>query len=163
MREANYYSYHVTKEGEVYNKWGAKLKSNDNGRGYQIVGITVAPYKRVTKAIHRLVAEVYLPNPYKLSDVDHIDGDKTNNKVDNLRWCTHGENIKHSFDGERRSARGSKNANAQLTEEEVHDICYLLSNGCSCPQIRDSGYPYVPVYLIRSKRTWKHISRYYSF
>ena len=42
--------------------------------------------------IHRLVAETFIPNPLGLRDVDHIDGNKTNNRVENLRWVSHKEN-----------------------------------------------------------------------
>ena len=91
---SNYYSYHVTKDGEVFNKFGKLIKSSDNGRGYLTVNINT-DRGRVCKAVHRLVAEVYLPNPYHFSDVDHIDGVRLNNSVDNLRWVSHSENIKH--------------------------------------------------------------------
>lgn len=47
---------------------------------------------------HRLVASHYLINDNNLSDVNHKDGDKVNNCVNNLEWCTHSYNIQHSFD-----------------------------------------------------------------
>lgn len=64
------------------------LKPKDNGNGYKIVGL-----KRKYSYIHRLVAEHFLPNPENKSEVDHINGDKTDNRVENLRWVTHKENM----------------------------------------------------------------------
>ena len=161
--EANYYSYHVTKDGRVFNKWGAELKQQRTPSGYLVVGITVSPYKKITKSIHRLVAEVYIPNTYKLSDVDHIDGDKDNNNVTNLRWLTHGENIRHSYKLGNRSCDGENNARSILSNLEVHDICTLFEKGYSCANLRDMGYPYHLIRPIKNRRNWKSISKDYTF
>jgi len=74
-----------------------KLKHSDN-RGYKRVSLRIDSNSPVKgKYVHRLVAEAYIPNPGKLSEVNHIDGDKSNNSVTNLEWCDRQTNIDHAW------------------------------------------------------------------
>ena len=157
-----YYNYFVSESGEIYNASGKKLRQGVNHKGYLHVSLRVNK-KPHTKTVHRIVAETYIPNPLGLSDVDHIDGIKTNNSVTNLRWLSHGDNIRHCYALENRSARGENNARALVTEQVVHEICRLLQRGIACAEIRDMGYPYVITRSIRSKKNWRHISKQYSW
>ena len=61
------------------------MKLSKNGKWY---------YRRV----HRLVAEAFIPNPNNLPQVNHIDGDKTNNDVSNLEWTSNKDNTQHGYD-----------------------------------------------------------------
>lgn len=70
----------------------AKRKSSD---GYYFAKLNVDKNSK-SIAIHRLVAEAFIPNPYNLPEINHIDTDRTNNVVTNLEWCTHKDNVKHS-------------------------------------------------------------------
>ncbi|MDY2883057.1 MAG: NUMOD4 domain-containing protein [Romboutsia timonensis] len=72
------------------------LKQSINTYGY----LQVCLYnncERSVKRVHRLVAETFIPNPSNKPEVNHIDGNKTNNKIDNLEWVTSKENITHAF------------------------------------------------------------------
>lgn len=70
--------------------------------------------------IHRLVAEAFIPNPENLPQVNHEDGDKTNNVVENLTWMTNTENIRHSWRiGIRHMPKGADSWNAKFTVEAV--------------------------------------------
>lgn len=67
------------------------IKPYPNNSGYLDVSLYIDG-KRYHRKIHRLVAEAFIPNPEHLNEVDHIDTDKNNNIVTNLRWVTHSEN-----------------------------------------------------------------------
>ena len=75
---------------------GTILKSQADSKGYQRVCVTVKRVKRTLK-IHREVAKAFIPNPSDLPQVNHIDGDKNNNSVDNLEWVTNRENALHAI------------------------------------------------------------------
>lgn len=72
-------------------KPGIVAKRN-NKQGYEIVHIKYKQYY-----VHRLVAEAFIPNTKKLPQVNHIDGNKLNNSIENLEWVTAKENIKHAY------------------------------------------------------------------
>ena len=162
METKNYFGYTVYKDGRILGKKGNFLVPQDNGKGYLITNLMIDGC-RVCKAIHRILAECFIPNPEALSDVDHIDGNRQNNRLDNLRWVTHGENIKHSFDLQKRSAIGTDNANNIFEVEIVKQICELLQSGLMPAAIRDKGFDYGLVRAIRRGKNWSHISKDYSW
>lgn len=65
--------------------------------GYLIVTLKFSP-DRLTIPVHRLVAKAFLSNTNFLPEVNHKDGNKLNNTVENLEWCTRAQNMKHSYD-----------------------------------------------------------------
>lgn len=79
--------------------------------------------KDLTKRVHTLVAEAFLPNPHGYNTVNHKDGNKTNNVVDNLEWADRSEQMIHAYKlGLKTPIRGSKNSQAKLTDEDVRYI-----------------------------------------
>lgn len=89
--------YYVTPCGRVYSysrkKWLVPIKNKSNGYLYVNIAIN---RKKCFIPIHKLVAQTWIDNPNGYKVVNHIDEDKTNNKVDNLEWCTHSYNITYS-------------------------------------------------------------------
>jgi len=91
-------------------------------RGYPHVQLYMHQ-QQDTRRIHRLVAEAFLPNPRGCEDVNHKNGDKADNSVDNLEWCTRSENHRHAFrTGIRKRQVGEDASGAKLMWAEVGKI-----------------------------------------
>lgn len=88
------------------------ILSNNNSKRYWRVNVQINN-KQKAFAIHRLVAKAFIPNPDNLPQVNHIDGNKNNNQVSNLEWCTNSYNQKHAI------------ANNLKSREKMSDNCHL--------------------------------------
>ena len=87
----------VDKSGDVYSRFGKKLCKWVVNTGYYQVSIHHKG-KRHFRYVHRLVAEAFIPNPNNLPQVNHKDGDKLNNNVNNLEWVSNKQNTQHGYD-----------------------------------------------------------------
>jgi hypothetical protein len=86
---AHHEIYTIFENGDIHSGiTDTMLEGRVNPNGYVIVQLNSKQL-----SIHRLVAQHFLPNPYEYPQVNHIDGDKLNNHVSNLEWCTHEQNI----------------------------------------------------------------------
>lgn len=93
--------YSVSEDGRIHSNYGKGRWLSPGLRGkpnckYQYV-ILCKDGKMFAHSVHRLVAEAYLDNPANLPAVDHIDGDRMNNSVNNLQWITHKDNAIKAF------------------------------------------------------------------
>lgn len=85
------------RRGTSYYKPGKEVQHHDNGRGYRVISLFRDGVQFQT-TVHRLVATAFIPNPEGLPEVNHIDGDKSNNCVTNLEWVTKSENAQHAVE-----------------------------------------------------------------
>jgi hypothetical protein len=111
--------------------------------------------------LHRIIAKAFIPNPFNLPMVNHIDGDKLNNSLDNLEWCTDNYNRRHAIrlNGTERF-RGENNNQAKLTKEQVikiREIC--AKEPCISYGFLSRIYGVTPKYIgaIVARKTWSHI------
>ena len=88
--------YCISERGHVWNrKTGALLSGNVNSHGYMVISLTKDGKKKDCK-LHRLLAMTFIPNPSNFECVNHKDGNKLNNNLDNLEWCSKGYNNRHA-------------------------------------------------------------------
>lgn len=89
--------YAVNEQGEIYSlRKGRTLIPKVSHDGYLRIQLWSANQCEYV-SIHRLIAETFIPNPHGKPFVNHIDGNKQNNRVENLEWCTQQENIAHAW------------------------------------------------------------------
>jgi len=115
------------------------------------------------RKIHRLVAQAFLPNPKNLPQVNHIDGNKENNSVENLEWISARDNIIHAWETGLKNndhLKGSNSPHAKLTEEQVIEIRRLYDNKIRRYSELLKDYPMCSADMLKNiikRRTWKHI------
>lgn len=90
-------TYSASNYGRIRNDITGKILHTyfDSGRRYLTIALR-KDGKQFTQRVHRLIAEAFLGGPHPDFDVNHIDGNKTNNCIENLEWCTREENVRHA-------------------------------------------------------------------
>lgn len=116
--------YQVSTYGRVKSlKYGKEriLKQSKSSRGYLIVCLSIEG-KIFNKFVHRLVAITFIPNPENKGDVNHIDEDKTNNRLENLNWMTAKENSNYGTRNERQAKTKSIPIKV-IYQDNTYEIC----------------------------------------
>lgn len=125
--------------------------------GYLRVGLNKEGQQKQF-GVHRLVVAAFIEGADLTLEVNHKDGDKQNNSLDNLELCTQEYNIKHAFSTGLRSSIGSRNNKAKLNEAQVRDIKKYLREGVKgselCNKYKVSKYI---ISNIKLGKTWKHV------
>ncbi len=125
--------YSVTSTGLIYdNEKQRYLTQCVNDKGYKCISLVIEG-KRKTKQIHRFVAQAFIENPDDKPQVNHKDGDKTNNHAINLEWSTQSENMKHLHRTRKLKSTGSKRKLKAMDVPVIFDLYF--DRGLSQAQI----------------------------
>lgn len=143
-------------KGPGYPKKDRFLFGNKDIYGYYRVAIPIVGVVKTVK-IHQLVARHFINNPLGKNTVNHKDGNKYNNHISNLEWCTYAENNTHAYENGLKDSRGVKNGRSKLTENQVQEI--LVSNGRQKDIALKYGVNQTMVSAIKRKANWTHITQ----
>jgi hypothetical protein len=149
--------YAVSNYGRVFSALNKIiLRQSLDGWGYPCVTIERYGIKGTVK-VHILVAQMFCSKPTNATEVNHDDGDKTNNYYKNLIWCTHQQNVQHAYD-KGLMPKGQDKPLAKLTNEHVEQIKLMLAAGKADPEIaKQFNVHNASINLIRKLKSWKHI------
>jgi len=157
-----YEGYFACPTGRIWatakRRWGERyLKTWLIGHGYEMVML----YKDTSPSkflVHRLIAQAFISNPDNLREVNHKDGNKLNNRPENLEWVSSKQNKKHAWDNGSYTHRGSNHWKTNLTEEQVRNVKRLTREDFTTQQIADkTGINFSSVRNIQRGVSWKHI------
>jgi hypothetical protein len=157
--------YEVSNTGEIRNIETGQIRiSHETKFGYMKINLSIDG-RSVTRKVHRLVAEAFIPNPDDKPEVNHIIPNKHLNWVGNLEWVTSAENKRHAiehglYDNARTSAAGR---NSRYTDEQVHAVCKMLEQNKGPKEIAETiGVSQALPRAIKYMGKWRHISSQYN-
>lgn len=158
--------YEISNTGKVRNaKTKFERKQSIHHTGYwRLTLIRGKGYEKklTTISTHILLAKAFIPNPANKPQVNHIDGDKLNNSLDNLEWVTNGENQIHAYAMglQKRRFYGTKNPKNKLTDEQA--LAVFNSTGHRRDVAEEFGISVSQYEHIKRGRSWSHLTgKYY--
>ena len=154
-----YYNVHKTNIRNSRLKKERILKTTIDAFGYKSVNVSVNSKNKILK-IAKLIAKAFIPNPENHPIINHINGVKSDNRIENLEWCTYKHNVNHAIEtGLLVFKLGSDNANSKFSH---NDILKIKQDFKENPNIivkdyaRDLGVSRVTIWRILSKKTYKN-------
>jgi hypothetical protein len=143
------------------------MKTNKDSRGYNCIGLWKDFDNKLKKQNrpYKLVAIHFLENPNNYKCVNHKDGNKLNDNVNNLEWCSHSQNIKHAWDNNLtrgntgkicKKHKGKKDKRTKLVKD---DILYILKSKNTIKNLSIKfNVSFVTIYLIKKRKLWRDIN-----
>lgn len=143
------------RKGKIMNKYS-------NKDGYYRVKLYNGDATFKNESVHRLVLEAFIPNPNNYLEVNHIDGNPSNNYVENLEWCSKEQNVKHAYDTglkKKENYIGEGNKTSKLKEEDIISIREEYGTGTTSYSKLAEKYNVVMsnIWSIINRKTWSHV------
>jgi hypothetical protein len=137
---------------------GIILKNRVNKKGYASIDLSFKNNKKCC-VVHRLVATAFIPNSDNKPQVNHINGIKSDNRLENLEWTSPKENVKHAFDnGLRKKMIGENNPYSKLKNSQVIEIKKLIKDNIKITDIAKMfSVSICAISDIKSKKNWNHL------
>jgi uncharacterized protein YerC len=159
--------YKVSSDGKVKNTETGKFLSTKTVDRYGYVQMCLSHNsKHYVITLHRLVGRAFLAKPASANQINHIDGNKKNNNVENLEWCDGKYNVAHAYRTGLHDNKpiGERHGNNKYTEKSIRKVCELLANSFNYTLddiTKETGVPKSTIHDILSKKYWTHISKSY--
>jgi hypothetical protein len=151
--------YFVTSDGKIIGRSNKSIHQRTDRKGYKRVRLCNNNIHRFV-FVHRLVALAFIPNPENKPQINHKNGVKDDNSVENLEWCTASENILDAFKRGRigATAKGENAPGHKLKAIEIPVIRELLTEGKTLRELGCMfGVSPNTIYSVKSRKNWKHI------
>lgn len=156
------FNYYANDDGSIYSEISHKtLNYQLDKDGYAKVQLMSTDGKRHRYSVHRLILENFSPiDNMNMMQVNHIDGNKINNKLENLEWVTASENCSHKYKIGLASQCGEHNNHSKLTEYQVLEIIQLLlSHQYTQKEIAEKfNVDTETIGAIKRKRNWTYLT-----
>lgn len=149
--------YIIKRNGEIYSNISKKvLKPYKNHKGYFLIDLK----GRKAQSVHRIIDKKFIPNPKNKPQVNHINGVKTDNRVENLEWVTPSENCVHAFKLGLRCNKGDNHPSNKLTEQKVREILKMKQETKKTQKEISAlyGVSIHAIYDLSKGKTWGHIT-----
>lgn len=155
----NFPRYRASQLGRIRSENNRILKRSVGSTGYCVVGIRNANGQVKTMKVHRIIAMTFCsrPNDPEASTVNHIDGDKMNNRADNLEWLSSRDNFAHAV-ANRLHSHGESNGKSKLTVRSVANILHMQDEARQVDIARWYGVDSATIGHVIRRRSWKHVA-----
>lgn len=148
----------------VNNRYGKRvvksrqMKVFKDSYGYGVVSLCKNGKTEMTR-VHRLIAEVFIPNPENKPCINHKNGIKYDNRMSNIEWCTYKENNNHAIKNGLNNQKGELHNGSILTKDDVIRIRSIYGKGGNTLRslAKDYGVNFTTIQAVVSKRSWGHI------